>query len=407
MNHFLAYGNSDQASFRDEEVQGSMNFMTVPGTIAAYYQDATAAFVLSSGLDYFIDPRTPLFQRDIDEPRASHYSLANQLGASVSQRLESSSGATSFPAAFYSTDVIAEMVEGVLAFQRLYGRRADDITEKLNRYSRLLAAAQNRSQADNLRQTPGRPPSFVVAPYFVSASVGDEWWRVNEEVWAACIQRQVDGMISPVVAVEHVDQLAGALATLTPELSDPVFYWVANLDERRASEEALRQLWAAVDEFQRRPVNLYGGFFSICLHHAGMWGFNNGLGYSEARNWPELAATGAAPARYYVPSLHMFLPVAQAQQLIDADRTFACDCSTCSRATDGIVNLGYHSLKRHFAIARRREIDFVTTRSRADLVAELRDVATRFNTSVRPHLPVKTLATADFLIRWADVIESA
>jgi len=65
----MAYGNSDQVSFRDPEVRESFDFMTVPGTIASYYADATAAFVLSSELNYLIDPRTPLFQGALQSPR--------------------------------------------------------------------------------------------------------------------------------------------------------------------------------------------------------------------------------------------------------------------------------------------------------------------------------------------------
>jgi hypothetical protein len=58
----------------------------------------------------------------------------------------------------------------------------------------------------------------------------------------------------------------------------------------------------------RSLVNMYGGFFSICLRHAGLAGFGNGLTYSESREWPALASTGAAPPRYYVRQLHAFLP---------------------------------------------------------------------------------------------------
>lgn len=76
-------------------------------------------------------------------------------------------------------------------------------------------------------------------------------------------------------------------------------------------------------------VNLYGGFFSICMYHAGLWGFNNGLGYSESRDWPQLEATGAAPARYYVPRLHAYLPVGTAQALIEVEPEFRCPCVVC------------------------------------------------------------------------------
>lgn len=149
MRHFLAYGNSDQASFRNPEVRRCFDMISVPSTIASYYADATAAFVLSSGRDYFIEPRTPLFQEWIREPRASHYTLAAAMGHAVQDRLgplsERESKIVQFPAGFYSHDVCDEVVASLISFQRDYGGRAEHISEKLNRYRSLLDRAQGGS----------------------------------------------------------------------------------------------------------------------------------------------------------------------------------------------------------------------------------------------------------------------
>lgn len=191
-------------------------------------------------------------------------------------------------------------------------------------------------------------------------------------------------------------------------LSDLIFFWVGNLDERRATSEELEAFWQAIssNEQNHRLVNLYGGFFSMCLHHGGLWGFNNGLGYSEFRNWPELAATGAAPARYYVRNLHMYLPPAQAQQIIDLDSFFACTCETCSAVgASAILGLGYHDLKKHFALARAWEKELVLSSSRDELANHLHEVEDRFNQHVGPRLPERLRPAIGFLQRWAEVLQ--
>lgn len=407
MNHFLAYGNSDQASFRHEQVRNALDYMMVPGTIAAYYPDATAAFVLSSELNYVIDPRTPLFQGVIRQPRASHFSLAEHMGEAVKSHVEDESeqrGEVTFAADLYTEDVIADLVRYITAFQSEYGGRAPDIEEKLNRYRRLLAAALPSQQVASANSAT-RSPSFILAPYFVAKTLTDEWWNVNQTIWTKCEQQADSLSISPVVALEDVQLLDEALGQLSTKLAEASFFWVGNFDERRASSEDLGTLLEAVraHSASRRLVNLYGGFFSICLHHVGLWGFNNGLGYSESRNWPELSATGAAPARYYVRELHMYLPPGQAQQIVDVDPFFSCPCDVCASAgVSGIVGLSYHDLKRHFVLARAWERELVESNSPEGVATHLLDAEERFNRGVRPQLPERLRPLVGFLGRWAE-----
>lgn len=404
MKHFLAYGNSDQASFRSPDVRNSMDFLTVPGTIAAYYADATAAFVLSSDLDYIIDPRTPLFQALMDQPRASHYELANHLGDAVRQHLGDPDAGLSvqYGADFFTASVVEELVGGVLAFQRNYGGRAPDIEEKLARYRRLLheALAQAGAEAP-APQT--KPPHFVLAPYFVSASRNDRWWGICEAIWQECLRAPNPDQISPVVAVQSSDFLGEALSLLPRGLNNSTFFWVQGMDERRAFEGTLREVWTAVSESSRELVNLYGGFFSICMHHAGLWGFNNGLGYSEARSWPELAVTGAAAPRYYLPALHSYLTPRLAQLIVDADPEFACQCSVCLSGGP-ITSIRFHDLKRHFALTRTLERQTVEGSSVDEIADTLNETFDRYEANVRSRIPPRLGPDVSYLRRWATII---
>lgn len=412
--HLLAYGNSDQASFRSIAVQDTFDVMTVPGTIASYYQEATAAFVLSSQLDYLIDPRTPLFQGDIDDPRASHITLAEWHGPTVHAAV--SGGCAILDPSFYTPAVVSEVVGEIIQRQRTYASHAPAVKKKLDRYAALLAEAMQQQGAP-APNTNAKPPCAVLAPYFAVSGTSDPWWPVMREVWAAASALPQADEIVPVLCLdgrpkERADGVAALdelLPLLPPALSKIAFFWITNFDERKASESQLRALWSVIANRPdgRRLVNLYGGFFSICLRRAGLRGFGNGLTYSESRDWPALASTGAAPPRYYVQDLHVFMSPAVAAVLEAVDPSFACACDACVdwRTTgQSIASLPYHDLKRHFALARKWELDLTAATPLGDIADQLDDARTRAAAARTGNLVLDSLPALDYLVRWASVL---
>ena len=81
--HFLAFGHSNQSTFRRETLQDIYDGVSVPGTIATYFQQATGGFVLALDKPYFLDPRTPLFQGNVQAVRASFLTLAKAHGPAI------------------------------------------------------------------------------------------------------------------------------------------------------------------------------------------------------------------------------------------------------------------------------------------------------------------------------------
>jgi hypothetical protein len=389
-------------------VRESLDYVTVPGTIAAYYPDATAAFVLSSSLSYIVDPRTPLFQEHIPSPRASHHALATWLGERVERQMGDADNPTSvsFPRSFYTDAVLEELVLSCVQAQVNYGGRADEIQAKLDRYQQLLnealAGAGAPASVTSMSKV-ARPPSFVLLPYFAASSTRDPWWDANMRIWQVNAKLPDPGA-SAVISIGSPFLLGDAIRALPAGLSEVAFFWVTGMDERKASESELLALAESVasTSSQRRLVNLYGGFLSISLAYIGLWGFNNGLGYSESRSWPELSATGAAPARYYVRPLHAFVAPAAAQLLAETDSSFSCDCSTC--ANRRIAALTYHDLKRHFALSRRWEIELVQNSPPGDLADSLDETAQRVETDLAPALPSRLVPDVRHLRTWAAVL---
>jgi hypothetical protein len=312
-----------------------------------------------------------------------------------------------FSRSLFTEEVLVELVESVVNAQATYGARAEEIAAKLDRYQQLLVQAMSEAGTTLTPETEGlaatRPPSFVLLPYFAASSLSDPWWDANRRIWQLGVKFSEQSP-SAVVAVGNAATLREAIQTVPTTLSEAIFFWITGLDERRASDSELLALANAVlnRPANRQLINLYGGFFSICLEYVGLWGFNNGLGYSESRSWPELSATGAAPARYYVRRLHAFFAPAVAQLLADADPTLRCDCVTC--VNRNVVGLTYHELKRHFALSRRWEIHEVRTNMPEDIAATLDDTAQRMETVVAGSIPLRLVPDARYLRTWARVL---
>lgn len=406
MKHFLAYGNSDQTHFRDPAVRESFDYMTVPGTIAAYYPDATAAFVLSSQLDYVIDPRTPLFQGRISSPRASHFALARWLGPNLISRMGDplQPHAVEFEPDFFSEEVIKESAHSLLDAQTGYGGRSDEIQQKYDHYHALMAEALGETESF---PTGSKQPSFILSPYFATLAENDQWWGINLAIWRACSEVRPKGF-APVVAVGSASLLKPALQQALTH-GNTVFYWVTGLNERKASEADLTAVADAISLHSNtvQLINLYGGFFSVALGKVGLWGFNNGLGYSESRSWPDLPSTGAAPPRYYLPALHQFLSPAVAQEIANLHSHFRCPCRMCEPfSRRRIAQMSPSDMKRHFVFARRSEIDSVAVRELAEIAESLSETSRIFETEIVPRLPARLVPDVRYLRSWAKVLSS-
>lgn len=414
IQHFLAYGNSDQASFRDLAVRDTFDVMSVPGTIASYYREATAAFVLTSDVSYAIDPRTPVFQGSLDSPRASHITLAEWHGQDVLTAVNSPGGAV-FDASFWTPSRLDTMTDQVIEVQSSYAGSLDATHPKMDRYERLLAEALGDAAPGVPSQKNASQPKYVLAPYFAVLDYGDDWYSRQE---AINLRLSSNSAVSRVVCVDVASGRSSTWRRSTAELlgdpthgvNVPKFLWLANFDERRASATLLSEVRGAISDVSsaQEISNMYGGYFSICLSKDGLWGFGNGLTYSEARDWHTLASTGAAPARYYLPRLHAFAAPAVAETVIQLDAFHRCDCATCEGAREAgrtVVSMTYHELKSHFALSRAAEIAFVESSSPLDLIEDLDTSCERIRRLVELEpTRLRGLGDMSFLDRWAQVL---
>lgn len=398
--HWLSYSNSDQSLLRNPDLESCWDALLVPGTLAAYYFQGTGGFVLSRGRPYAIDPRTPLLQElpsPRPAPRASHLELA---------RIHDPDTVDAWPAqeiglAHWEDGRWPTVVENVLDFQQQYATSA---SEKVGKYEALLAEA--RGQAPDGETTLQSPFRFI-PPYWAVAGIRDSWWGLSRDAIALARDRIAPEALQPIVCLREAAPLSGfgELFQEIPAGVLQVFAWKSQWDETEATQEDI-DAWVyvieAADKKGVRLSNLYGGYLSVLLTGLGLDGLNHGVGYSEKRDARRLGATGAPPARYYVPALRRFLAVPTAQAVVaHLPGQWSCTCSVCEGGA-GPADLSSERLKRHFLLCRAAEL----TRVDAAITAELDDVreVARWLTS-HPMPGVRLDAMAQTLRTWASGID--
>ncbi len=339
-SHYLTYGATDQQTVR--ELREFYDGLIVPGTVAAFQKEGTGGFVLSLSATpeappYLIDPRFPLFQKAITEPKKSHEALAGLLGAPDLIRQVDPSPAD-FP-----PELLARIAANWVEFNTSYE------SQQAAKFSKYASRLDEEVEEDD-----AKAPTAVVAPYFVSES--DEWWGLSRDLLAVTREAAPPGMsVLSVTACAAPGELDHRLTEGAEERS---IIWVSGLEELGPDPSDLLAYGEAIRSASDRGqacFALYGGFFSVLLGSVGLGGACHGIGYGEHRNWPELQQSGPPPARYYAPRFHRYIGQDLAYQLwsLDADLT-ACECDICEGQPP---LLDYHDLMKHSVLARQAEID--------------------------------------------------
>jgi hypothetical protein len=337
--HMMAYGSTDQQTLR--ELRSQYSGLLVPGTIAAFQHQGTGGFVLTlsaAGAPYLIDPRFPLFQNGLAKPKKSHVALAEVLGDPGLVTI-SPPDAADFP-----VDRIRSIAGNWNAFNMSYQTSAGG---KFDKYAERLG--------EDVKPENASDPFAILPPYVMVEDPDDPWWEVNNRFRQAAEAAASGLQVVPVVAAKS----PSALGPLLTDLGDfsACGIWVEKLHELDSGSEELSAYLRAIAEVDghRELFALYGGFFSVLAMSVGLSSSSHGIGFGEHRSWLELPRSGPPPARYYLPTVHRYVSVDDAQRLWMADRSLVgCACPHCSSTPPLLME--YHSLMKHSVYCRQAEI---------------------------------------------------
>lgn len=337
--HFVGYGSTDQKTLRS--FIGGYDGVLVPATIAAFQQQGTGGFVLTlsaaePSAPFVIDPRFPLFQQRLEEPKLSHLALAELLG---DRKLVTTN--EDRDVSYFDDDKIERIATAWVRFNQSY--RTEQST-KFSKYAKRLGRDLTPEQASG--------PQRILAPYFSVSGPDDPWWSTAckmLEVTRSVPDRSLP--VTRVVATQSTVALAAVLDGIAPE---ELCVWVSGLSELNSSAADLALYAETVRESCRQGHSifaLYGGFFAVLLASLGLSGVAHGIGYGEHREWRELPRSGPPPARFYLPSVHRYVSRDDAQRLWNHDPDLVGH-----KIPKMPIQYEYHDLMLHSLLTRADEV---------------------------------------------------
>ncbi len=399
--HFLAYGHSNQTTFGNPGIQSAYDAIVVPGTIATFFQQATGGFVLALKRPYFIDPRTPVFQQDLQQQhiRASFYTLSQAHGPRIEVAVDrAGKGLARLWVEIRNTYDHKEAAKSWLDYQRGY---VSGSSQKLRHYEKLIGKSLGGAQQ----------PAFFTNPYWMANSLASQAWTMTHgTIVEMKNELHTDESFVPIIAWKRRNGFGGwrTLERMVESICDigdihTVLIWIDSfreLEEPVDELRALRELVSGMLSDGVRVGMLYGGYFSVLLGKVGLWSFGNGVGYSESRSFPELPSTGGPPPRHYLYGLHRYIQPDIASQILRNDYKGMLQIPVQLRhqtANSDPASLSYHELMTHFVLSRGAEIDHAAGSSVVDLQNELIDTASYIEAS---HI-LSALASVEHLRNWA------
>ncbi len=399
-SHYLSYGATDQQTARD--LTKSYDGLLVPGTVAAFQADGTRGFVLtlsaaSRNTPYVIDPRFPLFQQRLENPKKSHISLASCLGDARLVRNDTSPRPDDF-----TPERIDQLALNWLQFNSGYRNVS---SKHFAKYAERLGEAVIPENTSN--------PANVLPPYTVARGVDDPWWQVSTSLWRSSVRQAASMSVAPLVQVVAAENAAALESLLASASGSEVAIWASRLDELDATPSGLAALTSygrAIQASSQRLAlfALYGGFFSVLMARYGLLGSSHGIGYGEWRDWVELPQSGPPPARYYLPRVHRYVSQDLALLFWRTDPDLVvCHCAECLGQNP--ARLDYQALMRHSVRCRQSEIEAWNTKPTIEAADRLDSDSAAFETSVAtmdipPRLRQQAVRCHVHLRGWASVL---
>lgn len=343
-SHYLTYGATDQHTIID--LSTVIDGIIVPSTVAAFQRDGTGGFVLSlsareASPKYAIDPRFPLFQQSLNNsssgPKKSHQMLAELLGdpGLISNQDPKPDD--------FDDDRIRNIAEQWVTFNTGYTQ----VDSKFDKYAKRLG--------EKILPEDAKSAEYIIAPYFMAGGQDDPWWERSKKFFEATKTLVKGGAeCIRVIALKS----ASALESVGKGVDDEkVAIWVNDLHELNSDSYDLSEYLKGIRALALQGKSvfaLYGGFLSVIAGNLGLKGSCHGIGFGEHRKWIELPSSGPAPARFYSPFLHRYIPQEDAYSLWQIDESvFGCKCNECQGGNP--LALDYHGLMKHSVRCRAEE----------------------------------------------------
>jgi hypothetical protein len=234
-------------------------------------------------------------------------------------------------------------------------------------------------------------PSFLVAPYFLAARHGDEWYKINLRLARISQTLKGDKELYAVIFISS-DVLwdDSQISNIVNDYAgfDGYLIWVDDLDEENVNSElsGLKMLISKLASFGKPVYSLYGGYLCDLLSKFGLTGYSSGICYGESRGVDTRG--GGAGNRYYIPFVHMKISEDLANLFFaESNRNAAtmCTCGTCNAIRSSLpanvsskdysdkffAQMDFLDYRRHFVNMKSQEAHFLANSDGSQIAAAL------------------------------------
>lgn len=347
--------------------------VTAPLSIATSFPEGTvgflqALFAKDPKKEFFIDPRSPLFQHNWDRDkflRDPHKKMAAVFGEPFSTiGLKSKLEPAHFP-----DKTLEAVTTACMKYQDEF-RLQQSEKKKIEKYKKLLGV-------DEMPQITN--PQVFLPPYFEFSNCGDAWYKLSLQSIVYAAKVQAPARIRPVLHFSKFgdNDWKGTIDALKGLGIKSVLLYPNDFQEHKKSADELTRYAKAVQTFAEsgiEPYTLHGGYYAIAMEKKGLVGFGNGIGYGEWRD-SGYHRGGTAETRIYVPRLHRFLESAKVQALMDYDSdAFSADSTLLQTSVANarpIQSISLEEALDHFMECRKAELEFVSKNTQSEIAAEL------------------------------------
>jgi hypothetical protein len=378
----------------------------------AYQTSATSLFASACDLRYVIDPMTLFFQAlksDIinekgDQVKASLRKLLEQYVPSLEEDVRNLAFASPM-------DLIKKV--GTAAF-----------CENVMRFQKLVVSGEIKQTGAGKylvrKGIGGKEPQYFVPPYFAFEAHGDQGYKLSLE--CANQSRAESRPLAPIICLNPKRLSDGQVQAIADDYSlfDACIIWFDTDHEIKWDVDDIVKVRKLVKALGSRlkVISLYGGFRTALLSFDGLSALSHGILYTEHKMREMLPGGGGVAERYYLPRLHEFRSLAQAELILKRIPKLFCHCDVCESSLGGNPNrLKTASqdpdfLRSHFLAVRRTELDNLQGRSREDFVSELRLTYETFHSSVSAldnpdaMYEKRSMVGLENLMRWADALSA-
>lgn len=423
--HIYHYNtHAEKRYFLGPEHHSLYDIIALNGNIVSHTPPAVAAFLATTGKEFYIDPQTHAFQhatihlkRDISDKKKkepAQYEFKPSIDKLAKERLGEP----------FSQVIINDKPINPTAFLdngNIKIVAINSVCQSVKEFQQGLIESELDDEAKEfIGDSSGFKPSFVIAPYFyLSKHIWKQWLEIN----IACYQRMkelvkdVPVYLSLVVSKDALDNEGDIVSAISGVKPDGILLWIdSHVEEELRRSEVINYVHflRGLKNNTEFLYNSHGGYLSILLCHTELGGLLDGLAhsvnYGEHRNVVPIGG-GLPMARFYLYLLHSRLRWGDAAELVQPRgwldsfenyRENICMCHQCqelfvekgsaekafdlfgksnpvtiTRRDGTIVRLDYptkeakQAATRHYLYNKAKEFDDVATKALGELLQDL------------------------------------